>query len=124
MPNGPAVPQTSVPGLLRPPTTRRGKQALRLFGVAVLLCVFLIGLTGVRFALPDSVNAADGSPPWWLMVPMLSAAVAAAISALSGGVLAVVSFRRGERSGLLAFPFACALIAVFFLVGELAFGHE
>lgn len=124
MPASPALRPGDGHGIFSLPVTPRGRQALRLFGAAVALCLFLIALTLVRFALPDSANQSDGSPPLWLTIPMLAAVLYAVISALSGGVLAALAVRLGERSFLILLSFAVALMALFFLVGDVLIGHE
>ena len=110
-------------GLFRWPSTPRGRQSVTLYGVATVLVVLMIAVAGLWFGVLEDAPGEQESPPVWLQVPLVAAALVAFASALAGGALAIMALWRGDRSALLVLPFAAAMVALTFVVGEAAVPH-
>jgi heme/copper-type cytochrome/quinol oxidase subunit 3 len=96
---------------------------VKLFALALVLVVLMMSVMGLWFGVFGDSPGEQESPPVWVQVPVIGAFLVAAVSALSGGALAIVAIRHGDRSGLLFLPFAAALMALTFVVGEVAVPH-
>jgi len=106
---------------LQLPSTGYGRTALRLFGISLALCLVLIVITLLHLRVIEPND--DGSPQWWLMIPMLATALFAGLAAVTGGLASVRALRAGDRSFVLALPAVAALIALMFVIGEFAVPH-
>jgi hypothetical protein len=110
-------------GVFGMPSTHRGRQAVVVFATSVAAVVVSMLLAGLWFGLLEDAPDEQESPPVWMQVPMVAGVLVAFVSAFTGGVLAVIAARRGERSGLLLLPALVAVIAAGWLVGEFAVPH-
>lgn len=105
------------------PSTAQGRKAVRFFAGAVALAVFGLLMSGLWFGLWEEPGGDQESPPVWLQVPMVMAVLAGGISAVTGGVFALLALRRGDRSAILVLPLIALLFALTFVVGEFAVPH-
>ncbi len=97
------------------PTTRDGIRALVLLGVAVGFWASM----GIAVALGVSGESALLLEVVFLAVPV----VCAFASAIGAGVLAVLALVRGERALLVGLPLVVGVLALVFVIGELAVPH-
>lgn len=92
------------------PQSRAMRTAALVLDGAALAFVVLFVVAGVVFGQRGSEMPTDN---WWLFGPMAGAG----LTALAGGVVALVAAIRGDRHAILAIPLALGGLAVLAIVG-------
>lgn len=105
------------------PATREGRRAGWLMLAAIGFSLGGMLMAGLWFGLLEEPGGDQESPPIWLQVPMLAAVLAGGVSAVVGGVFAMLALRKGDRSLVLIPAIIALLFAVTFIVGEFAVPH-